>query len=147
MDGAFEEDFSRPAKRRRISHHEVIDVFSSSSGNFIEAYGASTSSRGLPTSSISPTSGTGLQESSQTNANHETDEELAVVYTSDNEEILLEDDYDDIYGFDTTISAQSHLVQRRPLPYLLHITQALFTLLLERIGLDLVPNRAVEFLV
>jgi hypothetical protein len=106
MEDDFEEYLSRPAKRRRISHQGEGAPLS---GLFPDA-GRHEKGNGGPKLRLSPSLDPALRAaegmSSQTE-NVDEDEEIAMVDTSDNEEILLEDDYYDLDGDATTILAQS----------------------------------------
>jgi len=116
MDDDFEEYFSRPAKRRRISHQGEGSTLSSL---FLDVGRRENGNSGLKSDSSSPLDSAlhaaeGMP--SQTEANVDEDDEIAIVDTSDNEEILLEDTHYDLDGDATTILAQSSPLPTSSLP-------------------------------
>lgn len=107
MDDDIEEYLSRPAKRRRISHQGELSPLSGQSPDNLRTPKQNCSSQLLSTSPTSPTLYTCKRTTSQANANDGQDEEMVIVDTSDNEELLLEDAYDDLDEDATTVFARS----------------------------------------
>ncbi|KIM26558.1 hypothetical protein M408DRAFT_181447 [Serendipita vermifera MAFF 305830] len=104
MEDVNEEEFSRPAKRRRISQQGLADtVFSYSHDTSRPSQAISDPRLG----SYAPTSPTALRTFSQTKPIVSNDEEVDIVETSDNEELLLGYGYDEPNDYATTIFVRS----------------------------------------
>lgn len=100
MDSGIEEEFLRPAKRRRISQQGLHDVLS---GHLYDDSGRLHANYDLQSRSLPLVSSKAPGEMRHTSVSTENGEELDIVGTSDNEEILLGEDED----YATTLFART----------------------------------------
>jgi hypothetical protein len=107
MEDDFEEYLSRPAKRRRISHQGEGSSPSSLFPDTERPKKGNYASKSRLLSPLDSALHAAEGMSSQTEENVDENEEIAIVDTSDNEEILLEDTYYDLDEDATTILARS----------------------------------------
>ena len=146
MDDDNEESFSRPAKRRRISHRGSPDAFP---GPFRNGSGLSPIRYEnevvsmLSTSSMRYGAGGG---SSQTNEHPNEVEEVDIVETSDNEEILLEDNYNDHDDYATTTFARTspRTVSSAPTSSPYHESRFPITSELDQNEVSVIPNNSTS---